>query len=618
MDKSLRKVFEYLVHLNLTPMCGIVGYIGQKEAAPILLDGLKQLAYRGYDSAGIATIANDVLDLCRAVGKVSALEEKLLTAPLSGTIGIGHTRWATHGKPSETNSHPHRVGKIAVVHNGIVENFAELKKELEICGAVFQSETDTEVIAHLINNAFQDSHSLLEATQSAIKQIRGAYAIAAIAEDDSKHLVLVRNASPLVVGLSETETSVASDITALPDTTRQVIFLENQDVAEIGRGTIRIFQNNQEVIRERQTFQANRMETDDSTFPHILLREIFEQPRAIKETIEKTLLDEPRLKQALRETTNLHHMTIVACGTSFHAALVAKYWIESFARIAVSVELASEFRSRVPAIGQKSLVFLISQSGETADVLAAAEVAKEQGAKIIALTNVSQSSLARVADFTMQTDAGVERSVASTKCFTAQLASLYCLSLTLGEMRGILSLRDKNSLLHELSTVSGKMTRTLEQFPAVQFIAASMQNKKTLLCLGRGLEYPIALEGALKIKELSYIHAEGFAAGEMKHGPLALVEDGVPVIFSLPHNAQSEKTLNAVAEVRARGGNVILFKTEDNTPPSLQEVCLPTIHETLTPFLSVIPFQLLSYELARLHGYDVDEPRNLAKTVTVE
>ncbi|MBI5516248.1 MAG: glutamine--fructose-6-phosphate transaminase (isomerizing) [Deltaproteobacteria bacterium] len=608
-------------------MCGIIGYVGHEECAPIILEGLRRLEYRGYDSAGIAVHDGQALRVRRAAGKLSVLGDLLAREPLRGTVGIGHTRWATHGKPVEHNAHPHVSGGIAVVHNGIIENHVELKRRLQAEGRVFSSDTDTEIVAHLVDLATQRGLSLFEAVRATLAELRGAYAIAVLAGNDASKIVLAKNASPLVVGKGDGVMIAASDVPALLQHTRDVIFLEDGELAEITRDGARIERlDGTPVNRPPQRVHWSMMQAERGGYKHFMLKEIHEQPRALEDTLRgRVLLEESDLEASELGVTpeaarTLKRVVFLACGTSYHAALHGRYLVESVARVPAVAELASEFRYRDPVVGEGDLVVAVSQSGETADTLAAAKEAKERGAQILAVVNVQGSAIARMAHGALYTHAGPEIGVASTKCFTAQLAALTMLALYLGRRRGALTAERAGALLTELVAVPHKMRDALADAKHVEDIARAIMHARDALFLGRGLSSAVALEGALKLKEISYVHAEGYAGGEMKHGPLALVDRNMPVVCLLPDDSTLEKMLSNVQEVRARDGNVIAVVNTEEVAQNLatHTIKVPRTAEEFTPLVTIVPLQLLSYYVADHRGTDVDQPRNLAKTVTVE
>ena len=608
-------------------MCGIIGYVGTEECAPILLEGLRRLEYRGYDSAGVAVHDGLNLNVRRAAGKLTALGDVLARDPVHGTTGIGHTRWATHGKPAERNAHPHVSGEIAVVHNGIIENYVELRQTLKAQGREFLSDTDTEIVAHLIDLATQRGLDLFEAVRSTLKVIRGAYAIAVLSRSDSSRIVLAKNASPLVLGVGDGVMLAASDVPALLAHSRDVIFLEDGEMAEITRKGARIETvDGVAVDRAPTRITWSLMQAERGGYKHFMLKEIHEQPRALEDTLrgrvmlEAGALDAGEMGIGIEDAKAVKRVVFLACGTSFHAALNGRYLLESLARVPAVAELASEFRYRDPVVGEGDLVIAVSQSGETADTLAAAKEAKIRGARILAVVNVQGSAIARMAHGTLYTHAGPEIGVASTKCFTAQLAALTMLAIHLGRCRETLSAEKARSLLAEFVQVPHKMRTALEGAKHVETVARAILHTRDALFLGRGLSAAIALEGALKLKEISYVHAEGYAGGEMKHGPLALVDRDMPVVCLLPSDSTLEKMLSNVQEVRARDGNIIAVVDDERVGKDLATHTLkvPATVEVLTPLLTILPLQLLSYYVADLRGTDVDQPRNLAKTVTVE
>jgi glucosamine--fructose-6-phosphate aminotransferase (isomerizing) len=608
-------------------MCGIVGAIAQRNVVPILIEGLQRLEYRGYDSAGIAVRrADGSLGRIRAVGKVAMLRQLLETTPVDGTLGIAHTRWATHGMPAERNAHPHMSGeKIAVVHNGIIENHAELRAELQAKGYFFTSETDTEVIAHLLAHLQQEEPDLLRAVQKAISQLVGAYGLAVCSPNDAERLIVARAGSPLVIGLGVGENFIASDVFALLPVTQRFIFLEEGDVAEIRRDGVRVFDvAGNPVERPERLSQLSASTTDKGPYTHYMLKEIFEQPSVIAETLEGRihkgrLLEESfghEAKTLFDKTRGIH---IIACGTSYHAGLVARYWLEEIG-IPCNVEVASEYRYRKVVVPPDTLFLSISQSGETADTLAALRFAKQAGyVGSLTICNVPESSLTRESDVALMTRAGPEIGVASTKAFTTQLTALRLLTVALARRRG-LSVEDEKRLVDELHALPRQVEVVLSLSDAIKDMAQAFADKHHALFLGRGPFYPIALEGALKLKEISYIHAEAYPAGELKHGPLALVDADMPVICALPDDPLLDKVLSNLQEVRARGGELFLF-SDHKVKIELdrfQNLTLADIYPGTAPIVYSIPLQLLAYHVAILKGTDVDQPRNLAKSVTVE
>ena len=606
-------------------MCGIVGYVGKKEAAPILVDGLRRLEYRGYDSAGIAVANGQGARLVRCRGKLAALEKLLAVESPHGLVGIGHTRWATHGRPSEENAHPHKAGSVSVVHNGIVENHALLRDQLIAAGRHFSSQTDTEVLAHLIDQALIDgASSLPEAVRQALGKVEGSYAIAVLSDLHPDEMVAAKKASPLVVGVGQGEMFVASDAPAILDKTREVIFLEDGDVAHIARDRVSITKlDGRTVDRPSKTVTWTPGQAEKSGYPHFMLKEIHEQPRAVTDTLRgRLMLANGDAVLWEKEVTEIpRRMVIIACGTSYHAGLVGKFLIEKVARIACEVDLASEFRYREPVIGPGDLVVGISQSVETADTLAAMNEAKARGARTLAISNVVDSAIARMSDLALYTFAGPEIGVASTKCFTSQLTALILLAIHLGRRNGTLDDISAVRLANDVIQMPFKMTEALHLCGDLKELARKHKDAHDFLFLGRGSNYPIALEGALKLKEISYIHAEGYAAGEMKHGPIALIDDGLPVVIIATKGNGYDKVLSNLAEVRAREGHVIAVATKGDTEITkyCQDVLwVPDAPALLQPLLTVLPLQMLAYAVAVVRGHDVDQPRNLAKSVTVE
>jgi glucosamine--fructose-6-phosphate aminotransferase (isomerizing) len=609
-------------------MCGIVGYFGPQQATPIIIDGLRRLEYRGYDSAGIAILNGGKIEIRRAKGKLAELENLLGQNPLTGVRGIGHTRWATHGRPSETNAHPHCAGEVAVVHNGIIENYLELKERLRSQGHEFSSETDTEIIAHLIEQHLRQCGDFETAVRQALSEVRGAYAVAVLCQSEPDKMIAAKLGSPLVVGQGQGEFFVASDIPAMLSHTREMIFLEEGEMVVYHDGDLRFSDlAGTPVAKTAKTITWSPLMAEKGGYRHFMLKEIYEQPRAIVDTVasrvkdghsdvylEGLQLDDEQLRQFDR-------LYIVACGTSWHAGLTGKFLIEKLARVPVEVDIASEFRYRDPLVTDRTLTILISQSGETADTLAALREARSKGGKAVAICNVVESSIARESDGVIYTHAGPEIGVASTKAFTTQLVALYLLALRLGRARGALDAERCIELTDALLTLPRKIEEVLELDEQIEAIAKTFMNASDFLYLGRGNQYPIALEGALKLKEISYIHAEGYPAGEMKHGPIALIDEQLPVVFLCPHNATLEKVVSNLEEVRARDGRVIAVVTEGQQH-LLGEIdaliTVPEIIDELAPVLMSIPMQLLAYHVAVFKGTDVDQPRNLAKSVTVE
>ena len=609
-------------------MCGIIGYIGPRETKEVLLEGLRRLEYRGYDSAGIAIFHEGKVVIRRSQGKLKELERKCAGERFNGHLGIGHTRWATHGKPSEANAHPHKAGGVVVVHNGIIENYLTLKKVLSREGHTFKSETDTEILCHLIQSHLFKGATFEEAVRQALLKVEGAYAIAVLYEGEEDKLIGARRESPLILGVGEGESFVASDIPAILPYTRKMIFLEDGEMAVIQDRTFQI----RTLAGERRKRPPKEILWDPVTaekggFKHFMLKEIHEQPRAIADTIRgrvsleegKVLLGDAALSTKTQK--EIRRVCIIACGTSYHAALVGKFMIEELARIPVEVDLGSEFRYRDPLVGSQDLLVAISQSGETTDTLAAFKEGKRKGVKTLAICNVVDSSLARESEGLLYTHAGPEIGVASTKTFTCQLVGLFLLALSLARTREIIRQKEAKGLLEELLKIPHLVQEVLDLNPQVEALAKRYMTARDFLYLGRGINYPIALEGALKLKEISYIHAEGYPAGEMKHGPIALIDEEVPVVVLAPRGKTYEKILNNVEEVRARDGKVIVLVN-----PADKEIAskandllrIPETHHLLAPILLTVPLQLLAYNIAVLKGTDVDQPRNLAKSVTVE
>ncbi len=609
-------------------MCGIIGYIGNEPAVPILIAGLKKLEYRGYDSAGVAVLQNGKIELRRAVGKLQNLETVLRNETLIGRIGVGHVRWATHGRPSEENAHPHRAGSVVVVHNGIIENYVALKKELSAQGRVFQSETDTEVIAHLIDSIVKKGVTLEQAVREAAQHLEGAYAIAVIDERTPDVMVGARKGSPLVIGLGQGEFFIASDIPAILHRTRDVLFLNDDEMAILSEEGVRITDlKGAELVREITRVMWNPVMAEKGGYRHFMLKEIYEQPRAIMDTIRGRFSQDTgvvhleEIGPAYDRLQNVKKIFIVACGTSWHAGLVGKYVFEELASIPTEVDIASEFRYRSPIIGKDDLFIAITQSGETADTLAAMREAKKRGATVITICNVVGSTASREADGVVYTHAGPEIGVASTKAFTAQLTALYVFGLYFGALCRKLSTDDVKRWLADLVHIPTLVERCLEQDQHIEQIAKLYVKATDFLYLGRGPNFPVALEGALKLKEISYIHAEGYPAGEMKHGPIALIDENMPVVVLAGKNSVYEKILANIEEVKARGGIVIALATEGDTEIGKRvnhTITVPATNQLLMPILMSIPLQLLAYHIAVLRGADVDQPRNLAKSVTVE
>ena len=610
-------------------MCGIVGAVAERNVTAILLEGLKRLEYRGYDSAGVAVFTNaGKLERMRRPGKVSELEQALAGEPLVGRLGIAHTRWATHGAPCERNAHPHFSGDLAVVHNGIIENHEVLREQLKGQGYVFTSDTDTEVIAHLLNHKLKDLGDLTVALKATVKELHGAYGLAVVCASQPDRVVAARSGSPLVIGLGLGENFLASDQLALRQVTDRFMYLEEGDIADIRRESVAIWDvNGNSVEREAVQYRDGAEAADKGAFRHFMLKEIHEQPAVVQRTLEGRLGDKQVLvnafgPQAAELFAKVRNVQIVACGTSYHAGMVARYWLEELAGIPCQVEVASEFRYRKVVVQPDTLFVTISQSGETADTLAALRNAKELGfLGSLAICNVSISSLVRESDLTLLTQAGREIGVASTKAFTTQLVGLLLLTLSLGQVRGTLAEGVEATLVEELRRLPTRLGEALAMDSTVEKIAELFADKNHTLFLGRGAQYPVAMEGSLKLKEISYIHAEAYPAGELKHGPLALVDDDMPVVTVAPNNELLEKLKSNLQEVRARGGQLIVFADEKagmTNGEGTHVINMPHIHDTLSPILYTIPLQLLSYYVAVLKGTDVDQPRNLAKSVTVE
>ncbi len=610
-------------------MCGIVGYAGERDSAPILINGLRKLEYRGYDSAGIAVQTKTKgVRVLRCRGKLDNLEALLKIETPDGTVGIGHTRWATHGRPSDENAHPHFHEGVAVVHNGIIENHIQLKDELRSHGHRFSSETDTEIFAHLISDAELQGQDLLAAVRTAISKVRGTYALAVISERSPGQIVAAKNASPLVLGFGQGEQFVASDVPALLEHTREVAFLEEGELALIERGQIRIFDAaGKQVARAPKHVDWTPLMAEKGGHKHFMHKEMHEQPQAVADTIrgrasvEKGQVHLGGVHMSVTETRELEKCLIVACGTSHHAALIGKIYLESLAKLPVELDLASEFRYRDPLVPPHTLAIAISQSGETADTLGALREARKRGARTLAVCNVLDSAIPRESQDVLYTHAGPEIGVASTKCFTTQLVGLFLLAVELGRRRGTLDAAAAQEQLTALRQVPSWIEETLEEESAVAAIARRISSAHDVLFLGRGPQFPVALEGALKLKEISYIHAEGFAAGEMKHGPIALIDREVPVIVLATPGPGYDTILGNIEEVRARGGSVVAIceRSDPQVPKLANEVIrVPVAPALLAPMITVVPLQLLAYHVADQRGTDVDQPRNLAKSVTVE
>ena len=613
-------------------MCGIIGYIGPKPVVPVILDGLRLLEYRGYDSAGVAVVQNGSIEIRRSAGKLINLENSIQAKPLAGLYGLGHTRWATHGRPTEENAHPHRdgSGRIVVVHNGIIENYLEIKKELVAAGHKFESETDTEVVAHLVEKEWKND-GLENAVLRAMQRVRGLFALVLMSADDPEKLVTVRNGPPIVVGIGDGEYFVASDVPAILSHTRDVVFLDDREMAIVTPKGVQFRTLDGETIERKPTRVTwDPISAEKAGYKHFMLKEIFEQPHAVRDTV---------LGRASLETGQVHlnemaisdadlravdKITLLACGTSWHSALVGKFMIEELAKISVEVDYGSEYRYRNPIIDKKSLAIAITQSGETADTLAALREAKAKGARSLAICNVVGSMATREADGTIYTHAGPEIGVASTKAFTTQLVALYLFAIKLAEVRNTLTQAERCEHIKALMHLPQVLEETLKTAKEMEEIAAKFHDRADFLYLGRGINYPIALEGALKLKEISYIHAEGYPAGEMKHGPIALIDEKMPVVAIATHDHVFEKMQGNIQEAKARGGSIIALTTQgDTTLEQLLDendslVAVPATHRLLMPIVISLPLQLLSYYIAVRRGCDVDQPRNLAKSVTVE
>jgi glutamine---fructose-6-phosphate transaminase (isomerizing) len=608
-------------------MCGIIGIIGAEPVAPQLIDALKRLEYRGYDSAGVATLEHGSLTRRRAEGKLKNLELKLAREPLSGTIGIGHTRWATHGRPTENNAHPHATDRLAVVHNGIIENFSELRRELEGKGAKFATETDSEVIAHLVSEEIKHGLSPVEAVKAALPRLRGAFALAFLFAGEENLLIGARKGSPLAIGFGDGAMFIGSDAIALAPFTDTVSYLEDGDCAVISRTSAEIYDAKGEVVhRAVLKSLASVMLIDKGNHRHFMAKEIHEQPEVVGHTLANYLdmvAERVALPMALPfDFRALKRLSIAACGTAYYAGMIARYWFERFAHLSVDVDIASEFRYRDVPLEAGELAIFISQSGETADTLASLRCAREHKQHVLSIVNVPTSTIARESDVVMPTLAGPEIGVASTKAFTCQLAALAALAIAAGRARGVLSESDEKRLVHALIEVPRHLTEALTLEPQIEQLARDLAKCRDVLYLGRDTSYPIALEGALKLKEISYIHAEGYAAGELKHGPIALIDENMPVIVIAPYDRVFDKTVSNMQEVAARGGRLILMTDAKGAAAaadqSLVTLTLPTMPATVGPLVYAVPVQLLAYHTAVALGTDVDQPRNLAKSVTVE
>ncbi|TCT02879.1 glutamine--fructose-6-phosphate transaminase (isomerizing) [Aquabacter spiritensis] len=607
-------------------MCGIVGILGKDAVADNLVEALRRLEYRGYDSAGVATLEQGHLAVCRAEGKLKNLTHKLLRQPLSGRSGIGHTRWATHGKPTERNAHPHVTPRVAVVHNGIIENFRELKAELEAEGACFLSDTDTEVVGQLVDREIVRGKDPVAAVEAVLPRLKGAFALAFLFEGEDDLMIAARRGSPLAIGYGAGEMFLGSDAIALGPFTDLVAYLEEGDWAVITRTGAEIHdESGAVVVRPAQKVPPGTLLVDKGNHRHFMAKEIYEQPEVIAHTfghyldLTRETVTLPDLPFDLAE---IDHISITACGTALFAGSIAEYWFERFARLPVSTDIASEFRYRDTPLGKNGITIVISQSGETADTLASLRYARECGQKTVAVVNVPTSTIAREADMVLPTLAGPEIGVASTKAFTCQLATLACLAVHTGRVRGVLSEDDEHRLVRAMMEVPRLMTEALKLSPEIEALARTLSKARDVLYLGRGTNYPLALEGALKLKEISYIHAEGYAAGELKHGPIALIDETMPVVVIAPFDRIFEKTVSNMEEVAARGGRIILVTDQRGADlahvEAMQKLILPEMPATVTPMVYALPVQLIAYHTAVLMGTDVDQPRNLAKSVTVE
>jgi glutamine---fructose-6-phosphate transaminase (isomerizing) len=620
-------------------MCGIVGYVGNKQVVPVIIDGLRKLEYRGYDSAGIAVVdENKNLSIRRAEGKLRNLEEAIRLSPLDGTYGIGHTRWATHGRPTEENAHPHRdqSGKVIVVHNGIIENYLQLKKRMEDVGSVFKTETDTEVVAHLIGHYIESEGLSLEmAVRKTVHELRGIFALSIISVDEPDTIIAVREGPPVVIGLGDGEFFVASDIPAILQHTRDIFFLGDKEIAVLTRDSVRVTDFEGNVVEpKQQRITWDPIAAEKGGFKHFMLKEIYEQPRAVRDTVQgrvsletgKIYLDQMDITET--DFQGVTSIQIAACGTSWHAGIAGKYMIEQLARISVEVDYASEFRYRDPVLDENTLLIVISQSGETADTIAALREAKNAGCKVLAICNVQGSMITREADGTILTHAGPEIGVASTKAFTSQMIALYLFALYLGQLRGKLDEEQAKFHAQQLAELPVKIEQLLNDSDSIEELAKELFRSTDFLYLGRGISFPVALEGALKLKEISYIHAEGYPAGEMKHGPNALIDEKLPVVIintreegNKLSELRYEKTHSNIVEVHAREGIIVSVLTEGDEMSSRVSnhvISIPPASDLLAPILAIVPLQLLAYHIAVRRGCDVDQPRNLAKSVTVE
>lgn len=608
-------------------MCGIVGILSHKSVTARIMEALKRLEYRGYDSAGIATLHAGMLDRRRAEGKLKNLDEVLQASPLEGSVGIGHTRWATHGRPSVNNSHPHATSRVAVVHNGIIENYKALKEELMQKGINFESDTDTEVVVQLVDQYLKAGDKPVDAVGKVLPQLRGAFALAFIFHGEDNLLIGARLGSPLAVGVGEGEMFLGSDALALSPLTSRICYLEEGDWVVLTRNSMVVRNDNgHEVTRPISTISASSSQVEKGNHRHFMAKEIHEQPEVVGHTLTSFLdmssetVAMPAAFQSIM--TNTTRIVMTACGTAYYAAYTAKYWMERFARVPVDVEIASELRYREPPLDEGATLIVVSQSGETADTLAAMRYAKSQGRKVIAVVNVPTSSIAREADLVLPTLAGPEIGVASTKAFTCQLATLGCMAIAAGRIKGHLTAADENTLVRAFTSVPSLMAKSLALEAGIKDLAKDLARVNNVLYLGRGSSFPLALEGALKLKEISYIHAEGYAAGELKHGPIALIDENMPVIVIAPYDRIFEKTVSNMQEVAARGGRIVLLTDEEGQKhadvQTMATFVLPAMPSTVTPLVYAVPMQLIAYHTAVVMGTDVDQPRNLAKSVTVE
>ncbi|HTM22814.1 MAG TPA: glutamine--fructose-6-phosphate transaminase (isomerizing) [Kofleriaceae bacterium] len=607
-------------------MCGIVGYVGDKQATPILISGLRRLEYRGYDSAGVAVWDGAKTRVVRCRGKLSGLEDLLVREPAAGSVGMGHTRWATHGKPSDENAHPHRAGAVSVIHNGIIENHLQLRQQLIESGSKFTSETDTEIFAHLINAELKrGAASLPVAVRSTIEKVRGAFAIVVMSDEQPGVLVGAKSASPLIVGVGQGENFLASDVPAILEHTRDVMFIDEREIVTITKDKVELTDfEGKPIERQPRRITWSAVQAEKAGFRHFMLKEIHEQPRVVSDTMAGRIdleNDDVTLDGIELEARGIRRVVMIACGTSHHAAMVGKFLVEGLARIPCEVDLASEYRYRDPIVGPGDLVVAISQSGETADTMAAVREAAGRGARTMAICNVVDSSIPRTCDYAFYTHAGPEIGVASTKAFTTQLVAMVELAVHLGRRSGALSRERARARLSELVQIPAKMTEVIDHAAQIHVLARRYGNAGGFLFLGRGMQYPIALEGALKLKEISYIHAEGYAAGEMKHGPIALIDSTMPVVVLAPRGPTYEKVISNMTEARARDGKILAIATRGDGEIGGQAddvILVPDTVPELQPLLTVLPLQLLAYHVADLKGTDIDQPRNLAKSVTVE